>query len=106
MVSSIGEGSLEGCISNQIIKHSSWPPKLCKKLLKGCSGRVTQGEGSFQLLPAWCSKLLDSHGCPPDAAIPASHGPKPVELPGLAVEMPDVLGVVQVLLGWEMALGQ
>lgn len=56
---------MEGCISNQIIKHSSWPPKLCKKLLKcliGGQGEkplrswmpVTSALAPCSPVPAWC----------------------------------------------------
>lgn len=56
---------MEGCISNQIIKHSSWPPKLCKKTAE-VSYWGTRGEATQVLVPvtsalapcspapAWC----------------------------------------------------
>lgn len=53
---------MEGCISNQIIKCSSWPPKLLKKLLKQCPGRVTRREDLAASLPTAGSVLWGGQG--------------------------------------------
>lgn len=66
---------MEGCISNQIIKHSSWPPKLCSKVLEECPGGRGGGDKGDVARFSSCLPGSSWAAVPQELALPAAFSP-------------------------------